>query len=161
MNAIPHSSKRRLLLEEYALAAIILVQVVLVCLGVLSRYAFNWSLSFTEELTRYLLIWLACLGFPACCARRETIRFQYPGRKPRWFELTIRWVTLAASAVFFIVLLFTSLKMIHLQWRYDQTTSVMGWPIVWVSLSLPVTSLLYTIRMLQNKPWRTGSSTLP
>ncbi len=131
------------LFEEWMLAAILTVQVVLVCAGVLSRYFFNWSLSFTEELTRYLLIWLACLGLPACWARGEMIGFQWPGRRSARTARILAWLRSGAGGVFFLMLLYSSLQMIRLQWQYDQRTSVMGWPVVWVSLALPAASLLF------------------
>ncbi len=137
----------RYIFEERLLVCIILIQVFFVCLGVLSRYAFGWSLSFTEELTRYLIVWLACLGFPACVARKEMIRFQWPWKKSSKFYLLTRYVSGAASVVFFIVLLVSSLKMILLQWRFEQKTSVMGWPILWVSIALPLCCVLYIYRM--------------
>ena len=142
------NERKKFLFEEWLMAAILIVQVALVCAGVLSRYVFNWSLSFTEELTRYLLIWLTALGFSAGFARRETIGFRWPGKRPQWIETAFRWVGITIGVAFVVILLVSSLQMIRMQWRYEQQTSVMGWPIVWVSAALPIASLLFLIRMI-------------
>ena len=139
----------RRLIEERILAVILVIQVTLVCAGILSRYFFNWSLSFTEELTRYLLIWLACLGLPACWARGEMIRFQWPGRRPGRTAQILIGIRFGAGLIFFAMLFYSSLLMIRLQWQYNQRTSVMGWPIYWVSLALPAASILFLIRAIQ------------
>ncbi|MFB3787324.1 MAG: TRAP transporter small permease [bacterium] len=137
------------LLEEWLLSVILTAQVALVCAGVLSRYFFSWSLSFTEELTRYLLIWLACLGLPACWARGEMIGFQWPGRRSPRTERALSWLRFGAGWIFFAMLFYSAAQMIRLQWQYDQRTSVMGWPVVWVSLALPAASILFGIRAVQ------------
>lgn len=142
----------RLLIEETILVLILVVLVALVCAGVLSRYLFNWSLSFTEELTRYLMIWLACLGVPACLARREMIHFQWPYRKSRWYAAVTWWSAMGMNIFFFVVLFYSSCKMIQLQWQYAVRTSVMGWPMVWVSLAFPVGALVFLIRLVMQ--WR-------
>jgi len=139
------------LLEERLLCLILALQTALVCVGVLSRYAFGWSLSFTEELTRYLLVWLACLGFSACWARGEMIGFEWPGRRSQRLTVWIARIRRGAVSLFFLLLLFSSWKMMALQWRYHQTTSVMGWPILWVSLALPTACVLTGYRMWGRK----------
>ena len=140
--------KTKRLLEENFLVWIVLTQVALVCAGVLSRYVFEWSISYTEELTRYLLVWLACLGMPVCWARREMIGFQWPGYKPKVLARITRVVPVIVSVLFFAILLVSSIKMIHLQWRYGNRTSVMGWPIYWVSLALPAGCIGLFLRLL-------------
>lgn len=138
--------------EEYALIAVLAAQLALVCLGVASRYALSWQVSFTEEITRYLLVWLACLGTPACLARGEMIHFQWTGRMAeKWPRLRKRAVWLV-SAAFFLVAGWASLQMTAMQWRYGQTTSVMGWPIVWAGAALPAVCGLYLFRLWQQ--WR-------
>ncbi len=138
-------------IEERLIVFILLVQVFFVCLGVLSRYALGWSLSFTEEFTRYLIVWLACLGFPACMVRNEMIQFRWPGEKPAFIKKAFRNIFLTANLLFFGILLFSSIKMILLQWQYGQKTSVMGWSILWVSLALPVCCLLMFFRSQTKK----------
>lgn len=66
----------------WALVAVRMVCIVLasalfiiVVLAVVGRYVFGQSLTWTEEVPRYLLIWISFLGAAACVARREHVGF--------------------------------------------------------------------------------------
>jgi len=67
---------------ERTLAAVRLVCIaqatalfLIVVLAVFARYVFGQSLAWTEEVPRYLLIWISFLGAAACVARREHVGF--------------------------------------------------------------------------------------
>ena len=62
---------------------------VIVVFAVVGRYVFGKSLTWTEEVPRYLLIWISFLGAAACVARREHVGFDVlfnalPDRVRRW-----------------------------------------------------------------------------
>lgn len=138
---------RKLYFEEILLAAFLIVQVALVCAGVLSRYFFGWSISFTEEISRSLMVWLACLGFSACMGRREIIGFAWPWSKSPKAKTFFRYFNYLVNTAFFLILLYSSLQMARLQWETGQKTSVMGWPILWVSIALPLACVLVLWRL--------------
>ena len=48
---------------------------IIVVFAVIGRYVFGKSLTWTEEVPRYLLIWISFLGAAACVARREHVGF--------------------------------------------------------------------------------------
>ncbi len=78
----------------------------IVVLAVVGRYAFGRSLSWTEEVPRYLLIWIAFLGAAACVARREHVGFDVlfnalPVRVRRWLGASIGALILAFGWVVF------------------------------------------------------------
>ena len=67
---------------DWALAAVRAVCIaqasalfLIVVVAVIGRYAFGRSLTWTEEVPRYLLIWISFLGAAACVARREHVGF--------------------------------------------------------------------------------------
>jgi TRAP-type C4-dicarboxylate transport system permease small subunit len=59
-----------ILLMAAAIFAIVIVTVV-------TRYGFNYVLSWSEEVPRYLLIWVSFLGAAACVDLRDHIAFDY------------------------------------------------------------------------------------
>jgi TRAP-type C4-dicarboxylate transport system permease small subunit len=66
----------------------------IVVLAVIGRYAFGRSLTWTEEVPRYLLIWISFLGAAACVARREHVGFDVlfnalPETARRWLGAAI------------------------------------------------------------------------
>ena len=67
---------------SWALAAVRLTCIVLatalfiiVVAAVAARYVFGQAVSWTEEVPRYLLIWVSFLGAAACVAKREHVGF--------------------------------------------------------------------------------------
>ncbi|WBU55206.1 TRAP transporter small permease [Paracoccus sp. SCSIO 75233] len=58
---------------EAIVAALMLLLVLDVWLGVADRYYFHWQLPWPEELARYLMIWAAMLAVSCGISRREHI----------------------------------------------------------------------------------------
>lgn len=58
---------------ERVIAALMVLLVLDVWLGVIDRYIFHWQLPWPEVLARYLMIWAALLAISAGIARREHI----------------------------------------------------------------------------------------
>ena len=92
------------LLDRAVAAALACVRVVcivqasalflIVVLAVIGRYVFGRSLTWTEEVPRYLLIWISFLGAAACVARREHVGFDVvfnalPETTRRWLGAAI------------------------------------------------------------------------
>lgn len=63
-------------ITDRAAAGLLLLLVVDVWLGVVARYLVPLPLTFTEELARYLMIWVALLAVSSCISRREHIGVQ-------------------------------------------------------------------------------------
>ena len=62
---------------------------IIVVAAVVARYVFGRAVSWTEEVPRYLLIWVSFLGAAACVAKREHVGFDIlfnalPARVRRW-----------------------------------------------------------------------------
>lgn len=55
--------------------ALATVLFVIVVVAVVARYVFGQAVSWTEEVPRYLLIWVSFLGAAACVAKREHVGF--------------------------------------------------------------------------------------
>ena len=81
-----------------AVRAVCIVQAtalfLIVVLAVIGRYVFGRSLTWTEEVPRYLLIWISFLGAAACVARREHVGFDvlfnsFPPLVRRWLGAAI------------------------------------------------------------------------
>ena len=60
-------------LVERSIAALMLILVLDVWIGVIDRYVFHWQLPWPEVIARYLMIWMALLAISAGIARREHI----------------------------------------------------------------------------------------
>ncbi|MGC9368350.1 MAG: TRAP transporter small permease [Paracoccaceae bacterium] len=94
-------------LIERICVALLVVLVLDVWLGVLVRYVIPLPLTFTEELARYLMIWMALLAVSSGIAHREHIGVEFIfGRLPAPVR---RWLAVAFDVIafaFFFALFF-------------------------------------------------------
>lgn len=85
---------------EWTCGLLIAVMVVIVWIGVFSRYLVDMDITWTEELARYVMIWGALLAVPIGAYRREHIGldliFQHlPPSVQHWLRLVLDGVGLA------------------------------------------------------------------
>ena len=145
----------RRLPEELVMAAVLCIMVAMVAVQVASRYVFHSSLSFTEEIVRYLFVWMTFLGIGAAARRGRHLSiagaftFIPPGVMRR-----IRMAAWGCAAVFSVLLIVFGLRVVMLQIETHQTTAVMGIPMWIIGLSVPVCAALLLFRLIQAVPDR-------
>lgn len=97
---------------ERLCALLVAAMVVVVWLGVLSRYAIDLQITWTEELARYLMIWASLLAVSCGVYYREHVGLMLlleslPQRLRIWIRLLLDLVGLA----FFLVLVWYGINM--------------------------------------------------
>jgi TRAP-type C4-dicarboxylate transport system permease small subunit len=132
--------------NKAVLAALLAIMATLVFGNVVLRYVFGVSLSWVEELTRYMMIWLAWLG--AGLALREgahiaidTLQRALPERA----ALIMRTIVVLIMAVFFGALVWLGWRYAMFAWR--QETAVLRLPAGLVYLAIPAGSLLMLLHL--------------
>lgn len=130
----PASAVRRLagaidrLIEVLAGAAVVLL-LLCVALGVVTR-AWGDPLAWTDEMARFLMVWLAALGWMLACRRGIHVRIRYfqdklPGPAHRSVEAIIQ----AAQLVLGLVVAGSGIELVGRNWDLEATTVPlsMGW----------------------------------
>ncbi len=85
---------------EWAVAALVVAEIVILFAGVVSRYVFQEPILWSDELASILFLWLAMLGAVVALRRGEHMRMTaIVGMvSPRWrafldvFAMTARWI---------------------------------------------------------------------
>ena len=142
---------RRILgrIEDYLAAVVLMVMALLVFAQVVSRQFLPQSCSFTEEIVRYLLIWATMLGAASATRRKAHLGLVYLSRiHPRLRRITAV-LGQVALIVLFAAISVSNVFVVCLQARTGQRTGGLGWPIVWVSISISIGSALIVIRAIQ------------
>ncbi len=110
---------------------------------VLARYVFHHSFSYSEEVVRYLFIWATLIGTAVAFRQGEHISVSLlPSRIKDRFSTPLRWIFKTATSLFLIILAWHGIQCAKMQWVTKQTSAALGWPIIWVTLSIPVGALL-------------------
>lgn len=128
---------------------------------VASRYLLNDPSSFTEELARFLLIWIALLG--ACHAYRngshlglDILTGKFP---PAVRLLARRLVLLVVMAFAGLALCYGGGNLVWLTLELKQTSAAMGIPMGYVYAALPISGALiifYSLLFWLETPAATG-----
>ena len=133
-------------LVERFCVLLLVVLVLDVWLGVLVRYVIPLPLTFTEELARYLMIWMALLAVSSGIAHREHIGVEFIfGRLPaparRWLALTFDVIALAFFAALFFYGIGFAVK------GFSRITMIYAMPKGYPFMGVPLAALLACVQL--------------
>jgi C4-dicarboxylate transporter DctQ subunit len=122
----------------------------MVVVQVVLRYVFSFSFVWSEELIRYLMIWMVMIGSALVQDRNEHVRIDFfpmlaGPRVRRVMETIFRLCAL----VFLLILTIKGVKMVYFNRLFE--SSGLRISMLWASLAIPLGALLmgiYTVRDL-------------
>ena len=127
-----------------ALVVLMVALVSAVSWQVISRYVFSSPSSWTEEVARFLLIWIGVLG--AAYAFRTGVHLGLdvlPKKLTGTAARILKMFTLLMVLIFAIgVLVIGGLSLVSLTWELKQYSAVLGLPIALVYSVIPVAGVL-------------------
>ena len=137
--------------EAIVTTIILIVMLGLVFVGVLSRYIFHFSFSFTEELVCAMFVLLGTVGSALACSRRSlyTMDLVTGMLKPKtriYFSIFNTLLTIAVA----VFLIWTSISMIQTQAKMGSTTVALKLPTWLYTCFVPFGLALMVFRNIQN-----------
>jgi len=141
-----NASRRLNWFVERACVVLLVLLVFDVWLGVLARYVLPFQITFTEELARYLMIWMALLAVSSGISHREHIgvlivfdRFPPPVRKV--FAVTFDLIALA----FFAIIFYYGLGMVER--GFSRFTMIEAIPKAYPFMGVPLAAAMACIQL--------------
>jgi C4-dicarboxylate transporter DctQ subunit len=149
-------SKRFEHLETNISVYLLVLMSFFVLLQVFSRYLFNYSFVWAEELVRYLMIWMVMIGASLVQSKNDHIRIDFfpllAGPKGRRImEIFFRLCTL----LFLVIIFYKGIKIAYFNRLFE--SSGLRISMFWPSLAIPLGALLmgtYTINALVRDTYR-------
>ncbi|WP_346688338.1 TRAP transporter small permease [uncultured Cloacibacillus sp.] len=137
-------------LEEYILVYSMMFSVALVFLQVIMRYVFSSSLSWSEELARYLFLWQIWLGASYAVKERKHLRIEAVQSMIKSASGKIRFelVALFLWLVFSIFMVYKGGELVKLLFIRGQVSPAMRVPMAYAYASVPVGCLLMSVRLI-------------
>lgn len=137
-------------LEELLLTLLLIGIAAIMVIQVIARYVFNYSLSWSDELARYFLVWSTFLSVSFCVKRRISIKIdQVQNALPKH---QIPWVKMLRHTVVFVF----CILMIPYSWTYVQqsvssgaTSPALRIPMVFIQCAPLVGFVLLAFRVAQ------------
>jgi C4-dicarboxylate transporter, DctQ subunit len=137
-------------LEEYVGVISLIFTSLLVFVQVVLRYLFNYSLSWSEEAARYLIVWFIFIGSSIAVrekahATMDALVTILPAKGKRIFAILSNLIAM----VFCLILMWSGIKTVEGVVAFGSVTPAIGMPMYLPYLAIPVGAGLMFIRFLQ------------
>ena len=137
-------------LEEFLLTLLLLAMAVIMGIQVFSRFALKASLSWTEELTRYLFIWAGFLSVSYCSKRCISIKIeQFVAKFSRRTKAIIKVVNHTIELAFFFYMIPFAFSYMMSAVESGQVSPALGIPMYYIQAAPFVSFILVAFRIIQ------------
>jgi len=142
----------------WAICVLMIAMVLNVLWQVFSRWVLSTPSSVTEELARYLMVWLGILGGAYGVGTKSHLAVDYftsnlKGPAKRWSQLAIEAVVLVFATG---VMLGGGVRLVWITFTLGQTSAALGVPLGYVYLVVPLSGaciVIYSLLALRDT-WR-------
>lgn len=136
-------------IEEWTLFTIVMVALFSLFANVVLRYGFNYTLAWSEELVRIVIIYSTFVGASVAVKQRAMIRIDAIVQIFPKLKSGLTFYTNLLMLVFAWMMVYYGYKMTHLQLLTHQKTIIMQIPLVIIYAIMPVMGIMVFIRTIQ------------
>lgn len=137
-------------LEEVLMVIFLLAMTLIMGVQVLSRYAFGTSLSWSEEITRYLFIWSGFISVSYCTKKCISIKIeQFVAAFPKRGKALFKIVNHTIEIIFFIYLIPFAILYLRSAIESGQVSPACGIPMYYIQAAPLISFILVSIRIVQ------------
>lgn len=120
---------------KWLLALMLAVTFATLCLQVFSRFVFQIPVTWTEELSRYLMIWIAFIGASLAVRHQQLIRIEVIlSFLPRGMQVAVQLAAALVTLVFCAVVFYYGLELI-------EVVKIQTSPALHVPMSIPYSAI--------------------
>lgn len=138
-------------IEEFLMAILLCLIVIIMGLQVIMRYVFNSSLPWSEELVRYFFVWTSFLSLSYCIKNESSIKVvQLINIMPKRVQYYMKVITNIIILLFLILLTKISIEVVVNTYLKHTTSPAVGLPMYLVQFSTVLGFILSVIRIIQS-----------
>jgi TRAP-type C4-dicarboxylate transport system permease small subunit len=137
--------------EEWTLFISVMVALVALFFNVVLRYGFNYTLAWSEELVREVIIYTTFIGCGVAVKNRQMIKIDALVQLVPKLSIPLNYFSNLVTIIFALMMLYYGVEMAKLQVQTHQKTIILQIPLVYLYSILPImgaTMLLRTIQVL-------------
>ncbi len=135
--------------EEWTLLITVMVALTSLFINVVLRYGFNYSLAWSEELVREVIIYTTFIGCSAAIKRQQMIRIDASVQILPKLKIPLTFFSNFVTLIFACILVYYGWLMAVLQLKTHQKTIILQIPLVYLYAILPLTGCMMFIRTIQ------------
>ena len=135
--------------EEWTLFVTVVVALIALFFNVILRYGFNYSLAWSEELVREVIIYTTFIGCSAAVKSRQLIKIDASVQLFPKLKIPFTFFSNIVVGIFSVMMIYYGWQMAVLQARTFQKTIIMQIPLVYLYTILPLMGTMMLIRVIQ------------
>ena len=135
--------------EEWTLFITVIVALVALFVNVVLRYGFNYSLAWSEELVREVIIYTTFIGCSAAVKNRSMIKIDASVQLLPRLKMPLTYFSNFVTMIFAGLMIYYGWLMMILQYSTQQKTIIMEIPLVILYAILPLMGVMMLIRSIQ------------
>jgi C4-dicarboxylate transporter, DctQ subunit len=135
--------------EDWTLFISVMVALVALFVNVVLRYGFNYSLAWSEELVREVIIYTTLIGCSAAVKNRSLIRIDASVQLIPKIKVPLTFFSNAVTLAFSVLVIYYGWKLALLQVQTGQKTIIMQIPLVYIFSVLPLMGVMMLLRTVQ------------
>jgi len=135
--------------EEWTLFITVIVALIALFVNVVLRYGFNYSLAWSEELVREVIIYTTFIGCSAAVKNRSMIKIDASVQLLPKLKMPLSYFSNFAILIFAAMMIYYGWLMMAMQYRTHQKTIIMEIPLVILYAILPLMGIMMMIRAIQ------------
>jgi TRAP-type C4-dicarboxylate transport system permease small subunit len=140
-------------LEDWTLFLAVIVALISLFFNVVLRYGFNYSLAWSEELVREVIIYTTFIGCSAAIKNRSMIKIDALVQLFPALKTPFNYISHLATIIFSIMVMYYGWDMAVRQVVTNQKTIILQIPMVYLYAILPLMGILMLIRTIQVLYW--------
>ena len=117
--------------------------------NVVLRYGFNYTLAWSEELVREVIIYTTLIGCSAAIKQRKMIKIDASVQLLPKLKIPLTFFSNIVTLIFSFMMIYYGWLMAALQYRTAQKTIIMQIPYVILYAILPLMGILWSLRTIQ------------
>jgi TRAP-type C4-dicarboxylate transport system permease small subunit len=134
--------------EEWTLFITVLVAMVALFFNVILRYGFSYSLAWSEELVREVILYTTFIGCSVAIKNRSTVRIDALVQLVPPLKYPLAMFSYVVNLVFALMMVYFGYLLAVLQVESDQSTLILQIPTVYLYAILPLMGVMMVIRVL-------------
>jgi len=135
--------------EDWTLFISVMVALVALFVNVVLRYGFNYTLAWSEELVREVIIYTTFIGCCSAVKSRSMIKIDASVQLFPKLKMPLTYFSNLVILVFSVMMMIYGWQMAAMQARTFQKTLILQIPLVYLYAILPLTGFLMLVRTLQ------------
>jgi len=135
--------------EDWTLFISVMIALVALFVNVVLRYGFNYTLAWSEELVREVIIYTTLIGCSAAIKQRKMIKIDASVQLLPKLKVRLTFFSNVVTLIFASLMIYYGWLMAALQLRTHQKTIIMQIPLVYLYAILPLMGTMMLLRTLQ------------